>query len=176
MRNLRPAAALAALVAGYGLAGAPVAKAVEFSFLTGAGCQLSIPTTDTKFRPKAIGARNESSTTSSFVVCPLPVTGASSNDYFQQVQVALYSLGGISRSVTCTAVSGWYFPGSDVDAKYSSKSAAVAGSGVSAVLLWRAPDFGEGNDGDPIKSSTGFSITCNLPPQTAISYISGLDA
>ena len=68
MRHLPLPAGMACLIVG-SLAVIPKAGAVEvptWNLATGSTCQLSIPTIDTKFRPKATGARNESTTVGSF--------------------------------------------------------------------------------------------------------------
>lgn len=40
------------------------------------------------------------------------------------------------------------------------------------MVSWHASDFG-GALGEPIENSLGFSVTCNLPPQTAIDVAQG---
>lgn len=174
MRNLRLSATLAGFVAIYGLAMPPAAEAAStpgINFSTGSVCQLSIPTTDTKFRPKATGARNESTTTSNFVICPLQSSPQWTNDAFSYVYLGLYSLDGASHNVSCTAVSGWRESGY----VYSTKNWVVTNTEVGqpdSYIQWSAKDFG-GIADDQIASSLGFSITCNLPPQTAVDYIEG---
>ena len=174
MHNLRLSTALAGLVAVYGLSVAPVAGAAQapgINFATGSVCQLSIPTTNTGVRPKATGFRNESTTTSNFVICPLPSSLQWTNDAFDEIYIGLYSLDGANHNVSCTAVSGWRETGY----VYSTKSWVVTNTEVGqpvSFMIWHANDFG-GTAGDQIASSVGFSITCNLPPQTAIDYIQG---
>jgi|SRR5690242_17254148 hypothetical protein len=168
MRNLRLPAALAGLLAVCSLASTPMAKA-SLDFATGSVCQLSIPTTDTRFRPKATGARNESTTASNFVICPLQNRG-DDNDLYTSAYLAVYSLDGIPRDVTCTAVSGWQGGGSGI--YYSSKTVKVSDTGEGNGFGWDAADFG-GTAGGRIVGSLGFSVTCMLPPQTAISLIQG---
>jgi hypothetical protein len=174
MRNPRLLAALASFVAIYGLAMPPAIEAAQtpgINFATGSVCQLSIPTTDTKFRPKATGARNESTTTSNFVICPLPSSLQWTNDAFDDIYIGLYSLDGASHNVSCTAVSGWRESGY----VYSTKNWVVTNTEVGhpdSYMVWNAGDFG-GTAGDQITSSLAFSITCLLPPQTAIDYIQG---
>ena len=161
MRNLRLSAALAGMVAVYGLSLAPVAHAAS-TFATGSICQLSIPTTDTKFRPKATGGRNESTSASNFVICPLPdPTGAG----FFTISTSLYSIDGASHDVTCTAVSNWFGNGQ----QYSSKTLTVATSKSWQNIFWNASDFG-GLAGNHV---VVLSITCLLPPQTAVNLIEG---
>ncbi len=153
-------AGLACFVAAYGLTTAPEAQATTTStyvFATGSGCQLSIPTTNTGVRPRATGFRNESTTVSNFVICPMPSPNSSG---FTSVIFALYSLDGVSRDVTCTAVKNWF--GSSPT--YSSKTLAVTTTTAWQNLTWDASDFG-GTAGDPVLL---MSVTCLLPPQTAV--------
>ena len=49
---------------------------------------------------------------------------------------------------------------------YSAKTINVPATGT-AQLIWQGSDFG-GTDGTPITASANLSVTCNLPPQTAI--------
>ena len=174
MRDLRLSTTLAGFVAVYGLAAMSSVEAAQstgVNFATGSVCQLSIPTTNTGVRPKATGFRNESTTTSNFVICPLPSSLQWTNDAFDEIYIGLYSLDGANHNVSCTAVSGWRETGY----VYSTKSWVVTNTEVGqpvSFMIWHANDFG-GTAGDQIASSVGFSITCNLPPQTAIDYIQG---
>ena len=162
MRNLRLPAALAVLTATYAMTSTLAAKAFNLDLASGASCQLSIPTTDTGVRPKASGFRNESTTTSNFVICTLQ-RSTTTGDY-SYVGLIGYSLDGVARDVTCTATVGT-FPG----VRYSSKTASVQDTSE-IPFVWSAADFG-GTAGNPISGSLYFSVTCNLRPQTAISYI-----
>jgi len=151
------------------LAAVRQAGAVEvptWNVATGSTCQLSIPTIDTKFRPKATGARNESTTVGSFVICPSPVPNKYVTGGFTHVYVALYSIDGASHTVSCTAVTGAYLTGSIPTSDYSTKSTTVSGPSY-ALLDWTAADFG-GAAGVPISL---MSVTCLLSPQTAVSVI-----
>ena len=89
----------------------------------------------------------------------------------QSIYIGLYSLDGASHNVSCTAVSGWRESGY----VYSTKNWVVTNTEVGhpdSYMVWNAGDFG-GTAGDQITSSLAFSITCLLPPQTAIDYIQG---
>lgn len=174
MRNLPIPAGAACFAITCGLIVAPEVVAnvkPGYNFATGSVCQLSIPTTDTKFRPKATGARNESSTASNFVICPLRNTVTDNDSTFDLVSVAVYSIDGSPHGVTCTAVSGWNGRG----LQYSTKTYDVSGSNgdEGRVFTWSYTDF-PGSSGGVILNSAGFSVTCNLAPQTAINYIQGL--
>jgi hypothetical protein len=166
-------AGLACVVAACGLSiasRADAATAAGINFATGSVCQLSIPTIDTKFRPKATGARNESTTTSNFVICPMPSGVPAAADAFSFAMIAVYSIDGASHEVSCTAVTGRNGQGIAYATKAFSVSAEDGDQGV--VIPWSAADFG-GVEGDPIAGSQGFSVTCLLPPQTAINAIQG---
>ena len=133
-------------------------------------CTLSIPTTDTKFRPKATGARNESTTTSSFVICTLP--HAKTAGAYKQIEIIFYSLDGVSRILSCTAVPG-VLDSPDDPIRYSTKTGnAFDTNAFHEYFMWSAADFG-GTYGDPIPGGFNNSVTCNLPPQTAINIIEG---
>ena len=173
MRNLRLSAALAGLVAVYGLTTAPSTKASisDVEVTLGGSCQLSIPTTDTKFRPKATGARNESTTTGGFVICALQ--RSASSGLFNDIALLAYSLDGVARNLSCTAVAGTFGAPAGYESMYSTKTASISSTeGINQGVEWTAADFG-GSNGDPITRSLTVSITCNLPPQTAINYIVG---
>ncbi len=173
MRGFPFATSIACLTAVIGFATAPSSRAATASgtsISTGAECQLSIPTTDTQLRPRAIGARNESTTTSSFVICPMQVSPTFTEDAMNSVAMALYSLDGQARDVSCTGVTGW--KGSS-KLKYSTKTISVDSTATvdyGDLIFWYSEDFG-GTPGTPIVGSLVFSVTCTLPPQTAISFI-----
>lgn len=138
--------------------------ATEFtnSYEMGSACQLSIPTTNTGVRPKATGFRNESKTISNFVICPvqLPNVSTGGNTF---LMIGLYSLDGQVRNISCTAVSDW-FGNPQI---YSTQSINVSTTIGYEVLGWDGPNFGTAA-GFPFR---GLSVTCNLPPQTAINFI-----
>ena len=140
------------------------------TFTNAASCQLSIPTTNTGVRPKATGFRNESTTTSNFVICPVMSSpGNLSVDAMSVVYIIVYSLDGKPHDVSCTAVSGWYGSPSRPPV-YSSKTASAATSGQGNYISWTTTDFG-GSPGTNIAGSINFSVTCNLPPQSAINFL-----
>jgi hypothetical protein len=170
MRDLRLTAALAGLVAVYGLATAPAAFASTTLTMQGASCQLSIPTTDTGVRPKATGFRNESATTSNFVICTFvsPASGGN-NSSFLTGFIDIASLDGVAKTVTCTAVVG----SQALDPlKYSTKTIELPIHVAFNGAYWSSTDFGQ-SSGSSINGSTWFSITCLLPPQAGIAYLSG---
>lgn len=158
------------------LSGASIATAATSqasSVSAGSACQLSIPTTDTGVRPKASGFRNESATTSNFVICPIvSAVTPDGGKTFIVLMVALQSIDSVARDVTCTAVVGADGIGS-TPLSYSSKTGRVGASG-DMVFYWRPAEFGQPDNGDlPIGGSALSSITCNLPPRMAIHYTKG---
>ena len=153
------------------------AQAYTFGYSTqpGASCQLSIPASNPSARPKATGYRNESTTVTSFVICPIPlVVGNSWNGQPYLIQAFVYATDGNPHPVSCTAVVGQltspYYP-----LQYSTKSETVDASDrwegsniVGQLFTWTAADFG-GTSGTEMKGGDyTFSITCNLPPQVQI--------
>ncbi|GAA5006524.1 hypothetical protein FNZ56_05115 [Pseudoluteimonas lycopersici] len=175
MRHLRLSTVLAGLVAIHGFTNVPEAKAGNVDYVNGGACQLSIPTTDTGVRPKATGLRNESTTTSSFVICTIQrniPSSSSSDPNYVSVWANLYSLDGVSHDISCTAVVGILAGDASSDLKYSTKTESISNTTGSQAIFWTNSDFG-GIYGDPITRSFNISITCKLPPQSAISMIHG---
>jgi len=170
MHNLRISAALAGFMVAYALVITPVAIASTTLTMQGASCQLSIPTTNTGVRPKATGFRNESTTTANFVICTFvsPASGGN-NDSFLSGFINIASLDGVAKTVTCTAVVGSQALG---PLKYSTKTIELPTYVAFNGAHWDSTDFGE-PAGSTIDGSIWFSITCNLPPQAGIAYLSG---
>jgi len=172
MRNLPVSTGMACFVVACGLATAPCARAATVRadvFVNGSSCQLSIPTTDTKARPKSTGFRNESTTTGNFVICTALITpGNGTTDALDSLDIHIYSLDGTSRTVSCTAVSGWHGNGYRPPV-YSTKAIPVADTELGDGITWGPSDFGGVNG--TIPGSFAISVTCNLPPQTAINFL-----
>ena len=93
-------------------------------------CQLSIPTTDTQVRPKASGYRNESTSKSAFVICGYNTPTYDSTS--KQILIYFTSMDGVSRNISCTAVSG--MAGAE-DMFYSTKSISSTAAGTYTALL-----------------------------------------
>lgn len=127
-----------------------------------AACQLSIPTTDTQVRPKATGYRNESTTKSAFVICGYDTPGNSSS---KDVYIYFTSMDRVSRNISCTAVSG--MAGAE-PMVYSTKSISSTAADTYTALLWTPSDFGGTTE---IPYGEAPSVTCTLPPQTAITQV-----
>jgi len=173
MRSLRLSTSLACLVAVYGLTTAPATKATisDADVSPGGSCQISIPTTNTGVRPKASGFRNESMTTGNFVICTLQRSAA--KGLLNEIALSVYSLDGTARNTTCTAVIGTLGGPTGYELIYSTKTLSVSDTtGSVQAFDWTATDFG-GTVGGNIPGSIYVSVTCNLPPQTAINYIVG---
>jgi hypothetical protein len=128
-------------------------------------CQMSVPTTDSKIRPKAIGYRNEG-TMNQFVICGLDNLDFGTWDIY--FGIGFTSMDGMAHTVTCTGVTG--VSGISVmPLQYSTFTVGVPASGY-VQKSWNAGDFG-GSSGQEIPGSFAPSITCNLPPNTAIIYL-----
>ncbi|MFT3897509.1 MAG: hypothetical protein QM719_07415 [Thermomonas sp.] len=154
--------ALALLVTG--LAAAPVATAVTqdkiYEFPAADACQLSVPTTDTKVRPKASGYRNEG-TTNQFVICGM---GGYEKGTVLYMVLLYASMDGAQHDMSCTGVTG--MTGIESGPAYSTKTVTVAASGYS-FATWGAEDFG-GVEGNLIDPGLNLSVTCTLPPNVAL--------
>ena len=161
-RFLLPTAVLA-----FGLASSATVDAATRALTTnqnpGAVCQLSIPTTDTQVRPKATGFRNESTTKSAFVICGYSTPTYDSTS--KQILIYFTSMDGVSRNISCTAVSG--MAGAE-PLTYSTKSISSTAAETYTALLWTVSDFGGTTD---IPYGESPSVTCTLPPQTAITQV-----
>lgn len=129
-------------------------------FLGADMCKLSVPTIDSKVRPRATGFRNEG-TSNVFVICTLHVDNGpgSASIPLQDAGLLVRSVDGVSREVKCTGVNG--FP------EFTTQQfvAKTATTGAQVQLWWTQDDFGS-TTGIP---TTGvFSITCLLPPNMAL--------
>jgi hypothetical protein len=133
------------------------AKAYEFPAAD--ACQLSIPTTDTRVRPRANGYRNEG-TGNQFVICGM---GGYENDTVMSTTLMATSVDGLAHAMSCTGVTG--LSGFD-GPHYSTKTVAVPASGV-GTQSWAAEDFG-GTEGAVIAGGLNLSVTCTLPPNVAL--------
>lgn len=147
-----------------GLAVPPTATAVTqdkiYEFSAADACQLSIPTTDTKVRPKASGYRNEG-TTSQFVICGM---GGYEKGTVMHMVLLYTSMDGAQHDMSCTGVTG--LVGSGSGPLYSTKTVSVAATGYS-FASWGAEDFGA-EEGAPIDAGMNLSVTCTLPPSVAL--------
>jgi len=177
MKKTLPRGVIAAMACALVAAGqASAATQVRNMTQIGASmCTLSIPSIDTKVRPKAIGYGNEG-TASAFVICSFgsPPGGQVSTSDFSVVRLLLKSMDGATHNVTCTAVNSAADGGTvGLPApQYVSKTIAVNDSGpvgaYGTFAEWSPQDFGAAA-GTTIPWSAGFlSVTCILPPQVAI--------
>lgn len=160
-----------------GLAFAQPATAVTENRLvtqTGANmCTLSVPTTDTKIRPRSTGFNNEG-TTNAFVICSFNSPPGDADASTQATNYLMYmkSMDGLTHSVDCTGVNSL----KDGEAygvptpKFVTKTTVVNDSGsfgtFGVPVTFLPADFG----GTTTIPSYGgvFSITCILPPQVSI--------
>ena len=172
------AAGVAMLAAG--LAVSPTANAVTQARLqTEIGsnmCKLSVPTTDSKVRPRATGFRNEG-TTNVFVICTFnsPSGDADGNSGATDYGIYVYSIDGANHpAVSCTGVNsmsdgvGFGVPAPQFVVKTLDVNNGSGFGAFGVAYWWDASDFG-GAAGDPVASYGGaFSVTCILPPQVGI--------
>jgi len=155
-RNLAIAAACFAAWAP-GTHAATLEKTYEFPAAD--ACQLSVPTTDTKVRPRANGYRNEG-TGNQFVICGM---GGYENSTVLSTTLLATSVDGQPHSMNCTGVTGLV---GLTGPFYASKTVDVPASGIGA-QSWAAADFG-GTEGEVIEGGLNLSVTCTLPPNVAL--------
>jgi len=156
-------AAIAALAIALGppATSGAVVRDIGANLTPAAACQLSVPTTDTKVRPKAIGFRNEG-TTNAFVVCGYPKP--TQDGYLTFVNVGIASFDGQAHAFNCTAATG-VFGNSTV--LYVTKAVTAPATG-SQFTPWGPEDFlGSGT----IPESWAVTVTCVLPPNVSIVYL-----
>jgi len=151
-------AVIAALATAHGACAATQDKTYEFPAAD--ACQLSVPTTDTKVRPKANGYRNEG-TTNQFVICGM---GGYENNTVLSTTLLATSVDGQAHSIACTGVTG--LTGFGGGPLYASKTVEVPASGI-GMQSWDAADFG-GTEGEVIEGGLNLSVTCTLPPNVAL--------
>jgi len=126
-------------------------------------CALSIPTTDTKVRPKATGFRNEG-TTNQFVICGFDID--STDPGFHSIQLSFASIDGAAHNVSCTAAARF---NSSTSAQYLTKNVAVpAGDTATFQISDQDPDYDEAVYN---LYPWGQSVTCTLTPGTAITSL-----
>ncbi|GAA4998258.1 hypothetical protein FNZ56_12540 [Pseudoluteimonas lycopersici] len=170
MNRMMPCIFLLATAGGFAMA--PPAGAVtstRYQVQTGANmCTLSVPTTDTKVRPRATGYNNEGAT-SAFVICSFdPPPGAQYGvaTEFKDAYLYLVSLDGMVRDVTCTGVNS--IKTSGLVPQFVPKTLSVSSTTTETAFAWLPADF-DGTSTIPY-SGGAFSVTCILPPQTSIEF------
>ena len=165
-------AGLACLVAVCGFAAVPAARSApgnQYLTVSGSVCKPAGTNTNPNFVSRATGARNESTTAGIFVVCPFNLSPVPANGgVITEMNVTLYSIDGTPRTVSCTTVIGSI--NRFIPATYSAKSANLPAEATGTVATWTAADFG-GTAGAGIPGSAWTTVTCNLPPQTAIGLL-----
>jgi hypothetical protein len=155
---------VAAASLAVGLSAAPSATALAqdriYEFSAADACQLSLPTTDTRVRPRANGYRNEG-TTDQYVICGM---GGYEKNTVVYMVLLYSSMDGAPHSMSCTGVTGLVGQGSGP--LYSTKTVDIAATGYS-FAPWGAEDFG-GDEGSPIDPGLNLTVTCALPPNVAL--------
>lgn len=171
MRTLSLAVASFAVLAAGMAMGQSAQAATQNRLMAALGsdsCKLSVPTTDTKVRPRATGFRNEG-TTNQFVICTLHTDNGAGGDFgttpLIDAGLIAISLDGVERDVTCTGVNSFSILG---DQQFISKTQNTSEFGNATQFWWAQEDFGS-TAGIP---TTGvFSITCVLPPNVSLDLV-----
>ena len=159
--NVIPGIAMLALGIALSLPADAVEQSRRIRAQGGTPCQLSVPTIDTKIRPRATGMRNEG-TTNAFVICGFPTPNGSLTEF----NVVLQTIDGVDHAVSCTGVNGQ----GTATAVYVAKNINTGTDpNFLPLLTWDASDFG-GAAGDNFPVGY-FSVTCILPTQTSIPYL-----
>ena len=166
MRTLLGATIAAAVLASAAL---PANAATDTRFQTAQGgvvCKPSDLTSNSFLKAKATGFRNEG-TAAAFVICGFESSNSRADvGTIQGITMGLYSLNGVSASVSCTAVNGF----ADSSPIYATKAVATNTNGSGVLLTFDASDFG-GTAGDVLPASDFWSVTCTLPGKTSIGYM-----
>jgi hypothetical protein len=147
----------------------PANAATETRYQTAQGgvvCKPSDLVSNSYLKAKATGFRNEG-TASAFVICGFESSNSRSDfGTIQGINMGLYSLNGVSASVSCTAVNGFV----NSSPIYATKVVATNANGTGVLLSFDASDFG-GTAGDTLPASDFWSITCSLPGKSSIGYM-----
>lgn len=125
-----------------------------------------------QFATQATGSYNRSTSSNMFVICPFvvpatPIEGGAVVD----MNLSAFVVDGQPRDMTCTAVIGSL--NRPTQPVYSSKVATVNGPSAydPTVITWTPDDFGGASPTGGIVGSAWGTITCLLPPQTAIALM-----
>lgn len=137
----------------------------EVNYVNPATACQAVLTGDAEIRVKATGVRNESTTKNAYVICGYAkpsIDGGIAN--IRKLDIGFASLDSKDHYFDCTAVTGI----GSKDAIYATRHVAAFAAGDYSSWVWTPGDWGSADDYIPY----GFqpSITCLLPPQTAIVY------
>ncbi len=154
-----------------GLFGASTAQAApadrQFASNPAGICQGALPAFEAAIRKRPLAVQNEGTQTA-FVTCAFTSQGDFSASAENPVAVVMWfnTTSGAATSISCTGVSG-YQQGPN---QFVVKTATAPATGAQAPILWEASDFADAPD---IFPSGLFSVSCALPPGTAIndSYV-----
>jgi hypothetical protein len=137
-----------------------------------AACQVSEPTGGALAKPRATGLRNESAIQSVFVICGYgKPTRDGSEANIRYLILAVASIDGTSKTVNCTAVTGLYghhiYPPA-----YSTLAVSTRTDNTLSFFDWFPANWGSTETYIP----GGYepSVTCLLPPKTAIVYVADM--
>ena len=169
---MRTAFVAAISVVGLALGMAQPAQAVTqnrlVSLLGADSCKLSVPTIDSKVRPRATGFRNEG-TANVFVICTISTDNGPGGTFgtapFVDAGLLATSLDGVAHDVQCTGVNSFNIMG---DQQFVTKTQNTGTTYTQ--YWWTEGDFGV-SDGSGIPSTGVFSITCILPPNVSLDLV-----
>lgn len=118
-----------------------------------------------QFDARAIGARNTSTSTNVFVICPFVLTPTPiEGGVVVNLNINAYSVDGQAHDMSCTAVIGSLTR--PQEPTYSTKTMSVASSTVT--FTWSPDDFNGASSTGGIVGSAWATVTCNLPPQVGV--------
>lgn len=124
-------------------------------------CTLSIPTTDTKVRPKALGFRNEG-TVNAYIICG--IDNFSNVDGFNWLSVMFLSFDGKRHTFDCTAVSHDVMYSST---QYLTETIEITDARFPGIIDVNVDDPDYDRDKYDLKHQ-GQSVTCLLPPGVSV--------
>jgi len=137
-----------------------------------AACQVIEPAGLAYTKTRATGLRNESATQGVFVICGYgKPTGDGSDANIRYLILAVASIDGTSKTVTCTAVTGLY--GHQIyPPAYSTLTVSTRTDNTMSFFDWFPANWGSTETYIP----GGYepSVTCFLPPKTAIVYVADM--
>lgn len=156
---------------------APVAASGlnEYATVPGSQCRIAGVNggdANHQFATQAIGSANRSTTSGVFVICPFLLTPTpAEGGVVTEMNLSAYTADGQPHSMTCTAVIGSL--NRPIQPTYSPKTITVAGSSAEnpTVFTWTPDDFNGASPTGGIVGSAWGTITCLLPPQTAIALM-----
>lgn len=125
-----------------------------------------------QFDTRATGSYNRSTTSGLFVICPFVVTPTPiEGGVVVNMNLSAFVTDNHPRDMTCTAVVGSL--NRPIQPLYSAKTVTITGPSANdpTVITWTPDDFGGASYSGGIVGSAWGTITCLVPPQTAIALM-----